>query len=152
MLTKEEIMEVFLEVGCKIENQAKDENWFFYTREGIHYEVQIDIDTKNPDNKIFVILCPYMGKVDKMHGYLLACTINMIKRNLKDRGIDQYQLDYDSEDCTAYCCMAIYYKDYSKQDLHRAIVSAFKLDDYVNEVISNNIRFRLREEDNSSVN
>lgn len=41
MLTKEEIMEVFSGRGCQVEDKAKDENWFFYTREGIHYEVQI---------------------------------------------------------------------------------------------------------------
>lgn len=152
MLTKEEIMEVFSERGCKVEDRAKDENWFFYTREGIHYEVQIDIDKENPDNKIFVILCPCMGKVDERHGYLLERAVNMMKKSLKDGGVDQYQLDYHPEDCTADSCMGIYYQDYSRQDLDRSIVSAFELDDYVNEVISKSIRFWLSEEDDAGEN
>ena len=152
MLTKEEIMEVFSGRGCKVEDKAKDENWFFYTREGIHYEVQIDVDKEDPAKKIFVILCPCMGKVDEIHGYLLEQAVNMVNKSLKDGGIDQFQLDYHPEDCTADSCMGIYYRDYSKQDLDRALDSAFKLDDYVNEMISKAIQYWISGEDTASEN
>lgn len=139
MLTKEEMKEVFSNRKYIVEDIAKEENWFFFTKDEIHYEVQIDIDKDNPNNKILAILCPCMGKVGEEHGYLLEQAVDLIKKNLKDEGIEQYQLNYHPEDCSIASCMMIYYENYSKEDLDNAIASAFEIDDLVNEVIQRNI-------------
>lgn len=144
MLTKKEIMEVFSARGCAVEDKVKDENWFFYTREGIHYEVQVDVDKESQDHKFFVIMCPCMGKVEAKYGHLLERAVNMMKKDLEDENIDQYQLDYNPEDCSVDSCMAIYYTTSTKQDLDKALISAFEFDRQVNDVITKNVTSWVR--------
>lgn len=147
MLTKKEIMEVFSGRGCTVEDEAKDENWFFYTRDGFHYEVQVDVDRNRPDRKLLIIICPYMGKVEERHGHLLERAVNMMKEDLKNEDIDNYQLNYNPDDCSLDACIGIYYENCSKQDLDRKLASTFELDDRVNDVMAKNLRSWLRAEE-----
>lgn len=129
-------MEVFSGRGCTVEDEAKDENWFFYTRDGFHYEVQVDVDRNRPDRKLLIIICPYMGKVEERHGHLLERAVNMMKEDLKNEDIDNYQLNYNPDDCSLDACIGIYYENCSKQDLDRKLASTFELDDRVNDVMA----------------
>lgn len=140
MLTKKEIMSAFSAIGCDVEDRKIEENWFFFTKNDIHYEVQIDVKWNNPDTKYLAILCPVMEMVnEKKYGYILEHAVKMLQDDLKERGIDQYQVNYDPDECCADSCAIMSYSNRTYEQLCNALESFFIFDTNVNETIQKNV-------------
>lgn len=140
MLTKKEITSAFSAIGCDVEDRKIEENWFFFTKNDIHYEVQIDVEWNNNDAKYLAILCPVMGMVsEKKYGYILEHAVKMLQDDLKERGIDQYQVNYDPDECCADSCAIMSYSNRNYEQLCDALESLFIFDANVNETIQKNV-------------
>lgn len=139
MLTKTEIMGAFSKVGCNVEEPKAEENWFFFMKDQIHYEVQIDVEWDDPDDKYMAILCPAMGKVQKKYGHILEHAVEMLQADLKEQGINQYQVNYDPDECCVDSCGIMAYGTRNFEELCNSLDSFFFFDADVNETIQKNV-------------
>lgn len=139
MLTKTEIMGAFSKVGCNVEEPKAEENWFLFTKDQIHYEVQIDVEWDDPDDKYMAILCPTMGKVQKKYGHILEHAVEMLQADLMEQGINQYQVNYEPDECSVDSCGIMAYGTRNFEELCNSLDSFFIFDANVNETIQKNV-------------
>lgn len=139
MLTKTEIMGAFSKVGCNVEDPKSEENWFFFTKNDIHYEVQIDIEWDDPDDKYMAILCPTMGEVQKKYGHILEHAVEILQADLMEQGINQYQVNYDPDEYCVDSCGIMAYGTRNFEELCNSLDSFFVFDANVNETIQKNV-------------